>query len=43
MIWQDISTLSSKKSKLKKKGGNGISIEPDPATLQGRHDGFLQS
>ncbi|AES74937.2 putative chromatin regulator PHD family [Medicago truncatula] len=30
----DISTLSSKKSKLKKKGGNGISIEPDPAALQ---------
>ncbi|MCI00615.1 nipped-B-like protein-like, partial [Trifolium medium] len=31
----DISTLSSKKSKVKKKAGNGLSIAPDPAELQG--------
>ncbi|CAL5185968.1 unnamed protein product [Lathyrus oleraceus] len=30
----DISTLSSKKSKVKKKGDNEISIEPDSAVLQ---------
>ncbi|KAK7266529.1 hypothetical protein RIF29_19175 [Crotalaria pallida] len=35
----DISTLSSKKSKLKKKGGNGISVVPDPAELQDAHIG----
>ncbi|XP_047165717.1 sister chromatid cohesion protein SCC2 isoform X1 [Vigna umbellata] len=33
----DISTLSSKKSKVKKKGGDGISIAPDSAELQGAH------
>ncbi|KAJ1398768.1 Zinc finger, PHD-type [Sesbania bispinosa] len=42
----DISTLSSKKSKVKKKGGDGISIAPDPAELQdatiGRFREFLE-
>ncbi|XP_020223012.1 sister chromatid cohesion protein SCC2 [Cajanus cajan] len=33
----DISTLSSKKSKVKKKSGDGISIAPDSAELQGAH------
>lgn len=36
MIWQDISSLSSKKSKIKKKGGDGISVAPDSAELQGQ-------
>ncbi|KAK7271858.1 hypothetical protein RJT34_28101 [Clitoria ternatea] len=42
----DISTLSSKKSKVKKKAGDGISIAPDPAELQdadiGRFCDFLE-
>ncbi|TKY50194.1 Nipped-B protein [Spatholobus suberectus] len=33
----DISTLSSKKSRVKKKGGDGISIAPDSADLQGAY------
>ncbi|RDX75201.1 Sister chromatid cohesion protein SCC2, partial [Mucuna pruriens] len=33
----DTFTLSSKKSKVKKKGGDGISIAPDSAELQGTH------
>ncbi|KAL2977038.1 hypothetical protein AAZX31_13G042900 [Glycine max] len=32
----DISSLSSKKSKIKKKGGDGISVAPDSAELQGQ-------
>lgn len=36
MIWQDISTVSSKKSKVKKKGSDGVSIAPDGAQLQGQ-------
>ncbi|KAE9612620.1 putative chromatin regulator PHD family [Lupinus albus] len=35
----DIVTLSSKKSKLKKKGGNGVSIAPDAAELQDAYIG----
>ncbi|CAJ2665786.1 unnamed protein product [Trifolium pratense] len=42
----DISTLSSKKSKVKKKAGNGLSIAPDPTELQdasiGRFREFLE-
>ncbi|KAK7316299.1 hypothetical protein VNO77_35233 [Canavalia gladiata] len=37
----DISTLSSKKSKVKKKGGDGISITPNPTELQDANIGMF--
>lgn len=33
--WQDISMLSSKKSKVKKKGGDSVSAVSDSAEIQG--------
>ena len=41
MIWQDISTTSSKRSKVKKKGGDGIPLGPNTAELQGCYGWFL--